>query len=481
MSSQGPPAGFDGQGLVIPSIIANTPANNSGPTKAFVLACIDPRFINVVEQYLAAELGINGFTYDLFILAGGSLGGLNPTSDSSCQYVSASTNWKETLVEHITVARILHSVTKIYIFDHLDCGAYKLCNGDGGVPNGDSDTRSNHITKFEDLQTFLTGQLFAGYTFPLDDIKGFVIDDGSSTGQKAGDIYSISGPVGFLDRTYSIGTYSGANVLVLGCIDPRFSALLTAFLNGYKEVQFNYDLTILAGSSLGVNQSYVGGVGTNRLAGDDGNYSNSILKDYGPNWGPTFFDHVSIARFLHGVTEVWVFDHLDCGAYKNIKLASGGSASLTDNDIAPHTEELRKLQGYMSTYTQSGLGNNGALNPNGFKLAFKGFVMAMDGSITKVIDDGGGTSIGDTTYVPRGYTWTQSSIRDASDFTEFVRQQKTYGSYVGPTAPLNNRSEIYGCWFRLQYLLGRHKKGGCGNSGCVGGIAKQLKGELGDQ
>jgi len=478
MSSQGPPAGFDGQGLVIPSIIANTPANNSGPTKAFVLACIDPRFINVVEQYLAAELGIDGFTYDLFILAGGSLGGLNPTSTSSCQYVSASTNWKQTLVEHITVARILHSVTKIYVFDHLDCGAYKLCNGPLGVPNAASDTQANHITKFNDLKTFLTGQSFDGHTFSLSDVKGFVIDDGSSTGQKPGDIYSIGAPVGFLDPTYSIGTAGGANVLVLGCIDPRFSALLTAFLNGYKEIQFNYDLTILAGSSLGVNQSYVSSISTKRVVGANGNYSNSTLKDYGPNWGPTFFDHVSIARFLHRVTEVWVFDHLDCGAYKNIKFGDGNA---TDNDIAPHTEELRKLQGYMSTYTQSGLGNNGALNPNGFKLAFKGFVMAMDGSITKVIDDGGGTSIGDTTYVPRGYTWTQSSIRNASDYTEFIRQQKVYTSYVGATAPVENQPHIYGSWFRLQYLLGRHKKGGCGNSGCVGGIAKQLKGELGDQ
>jgi len=86
------------------------------------------------------------------------------------------------------------------------------------------------------------------------------------------------------------------------------------------------------------------------------------------------------------------------------------------------------------------------------------------------------------TVKPRGFTYSLESIRDASDHTEFVRQSKTYTSYVGPIAPLNNRSEIYGCWFRLQYLLGRHKRGVCnGTAGsCVSGNANQLKGELGE-
>ena len=86
------------------------------------------------------------------------------------------------------------------------------------------------------------------------------------------------------------------------------------------------------------------------------------------------------------------------------------------------------------------------------------------------------------TVKPRGFTYALESIRDASDHTEYVRQAKTYGSYKGPTAPIENRPDVYGCWFRLQYLLGRHKQGVCdGTAGsCVGGNAKQLKGELGD-
>jgi hypothetical protein len=86
------------------------------------------------------------------------------------------------------------------------------------------------------------------------------------------------------------------------------------------------------------------------------------------------------------------------------------------------------------------------------------------------------------TVTPRGYRYSLESIRDASDYTEYIRQQKIYSSYVGAAAPQDNRPDIYGSWFRLQYLLGRHKRGVCTGTGgaCVGGIAKQIDGEIGD-
>ena len=92
---------------------------------------------------------------------------------------------------------------------------------------------------------------------------------------------------------------------------------------------------------------------------------------------------------------------------------------------------------------------------------------------------GGSSAMG--TLKPRDYTYGAESIRDASDYTQFIRQSKVYNSYVGPTAPLNNRPEIYGCWFRLQYLLGRHKQGVClGYSGlCPDSTAADLTGEIG--
>jgi len=378
----------------ITPILPGTPIDNSATTKAFVLACIDPRYINALEQYLANTLGVNGFTYDLFILAGASLGGLN-TTGSLCGYATA--NWQQTLLEHIQVARLLHNVTHLLVFDHLDCGAYKLC----GAPNNDNtDTQDNHIAKFNSFKSLIFGSFGPPIT---NNIFGYVIND-DSLGHP-GCFYDIQSS-DYLPICQHISGASGARVLVLGCIDPRFSSMLTSFLINYKDVQFSYDLTILAGSSLGANQSYnIGAFPTGRTGPTSDAYPTSLIPGLGAAWGPTFFDHLSIARALHGITEVWVFDHLDCGAYKRIKF---GNVANTDLLIPPHTEELTKLMGYINTYTSA----PDYLNLPATSLAFKGFVMDTNGGIAKVVDNGLGVPYVST--VPFG----SSRIRaPASDYT----------------------------------------------------------------
>ena len=356
-------------------ITSGTPIDNSAVTKAFVLACIDPRYIDALEEYLSATLGVNGFTYDLFILAGAGLGGLN-TTGSLCGY--ATTNWQQTLLEHIQVAILLHNVTEVLIFDHLDCGAYKLCNlvatpVSPPNPTG-SDTQDNHITKFNLLKSVIIG----AYPIFTNKVFGYVIND-DSLGHP-GCFFDIQ-TSSYLPVCQHISGASGARVLVLGCIDPRFSAMLTSFLINYKDIQFSYDLTILAGSSLGANQSYTGAFPATRSPPAVGDYSLNLIPQFGGAWGPTFFNHLSIARALHGITEVWVFDHLDCGAYKRIKF---GDVSDPDLDPVPHTAELTKLMGYVDTYTSAAdyLGNPST------SLAFKGFVMDTSGNISKVVDNG---------------------------------------------------------------------------------------------
>ena len=387
-------------------VLAGTPINNSATTKAFILACIDPRYIDALEQYLKDTLGVNGFTYDLFILAGASLGGLNTTAPNICS-VYATVNWQQTLFEHMQVAILLHNVTQVLVFDHLDCGAFKLC----GPPNNDNtDTQENHKIKFELLKDLIEARSFTtnsggtgtGSSIFTAGIFGYVIND-SSLGHP-GCFFDIQ-TSSYLPVCQRISPASGARVLVLGCIDPRFSSMLTSFLINYKDVQFSFDLTILAGSSLGANQSYTT-FPTVRTPPDDGNYPGNEIFALGAAWGPTFFNHLSIARALHGITEVWVFDHLDCGAYKRIKF--GGTTNL-DLDIPPHTEELNKLMGYVDEYTSAAdyLGNPAT------NLAFKGFVMDTRGGITKVVDNGLGVSYVTTT--PFG----SSRIRaPASDYTD---------------------------------------------------------------
>lgn len=366
-------------------IYSGTPNTDSATT--FVLACIDPRYTAALEQYLLQILSTNNNTYDLFILAGAAAGG-NLTTNGTCgntgECAVVNANWRTALLEHIQVAITLHNVSKILVVDHLDCGAYKncvLCNPDGPDQNA-----SNHAAQFTTLKNVINNANFYanGTLFPtlkvtgsniFTTITGLYFDTPPSVNLNLTTLFNYSNEI---QTTQFFPTTTGAQVLVLGCIDPRFSALLSSFLVNYKDVQFIYDLFILAGASLGANQSYTTFPAT-REPTVKGNYIGGIRLDgsiyLGNNWGPTFFDHLAVAIQLHQITEVWVFDHLDCGAYKAIKFNCSGDC---DNAIAPHTEELIKLQGYIKK-TQPAL-------------AFKGFVMDTQGNISKVVDDNRGVS-----------------------------------------------------------------------------------------
>lgn len=186
---------------------------------------------------------------------------------------------------------------------------------------------------------------------------------------------------------------NGAKVLVLSCIDPRFTEFLAWFLTHQKQVHSNYDLFVLAGSSLGVTQ--------NRLSG-------STLF---PNWKGVFIDHLKIAISLHSITEVWVFDHLDCGAYKIIYYNDPTAA---DTAKQPHIDQLIELKDFLATYS---LDATPSVNTAIQALYFKGFIMNTDGRITKVTDDGNGITVQD--QVREGNA-TLSLVISALFFTSVV-------------------------------------------------------------
>ena len=148
--------------------------------------------------------------------------------------------------------------------------------------------------------------------------------------------YMMPEPVPYLDINRQ-----GAKVLVLSCIDPRFTERLAHFLIHNKEVHADYDLFALAGASLGVLQ-----------------------HDY-PNWKQTFLDHVKLAVALHDIKEIWCFDHLDCGMYK----ATLGLADDKDPHVhAKHMTQLREL--LVAEFPQ---------------LGFRGFVLMADGSVKRTV------------------------------------------------------------------------------------------------
>ena len=81
-----------------------------------LLTCIDFRFIDDAGFYM--NIKGNSNNYDQFILAGASLG-----------YNGAIPNYENFTLfgdENIKLSYDLHEISVINIFDHLDCGAYRL-------------------------------------------------------------------------------------------------------------------------------------------------------------------------------------------------------------------------------------------------------------------------------------------------------------------------------------------------------------------
>ena len=86
-------------------------------TEALLLNCIDYRLIAPTYRYMS-ERQMDG-KYDQFILAGASLGVDN----------TKFPEWGKTFWEHVQLAIDLHSIRRIIVMDHRDCGFYKDIHG----------------------------------------------------------------------------------------------------------------------------------------------------------------------------------------------------------------------------------------------------------------------------------------------------------------------------------------------------------------
>jgi carbonic anhydrase len=419
-----------------PTIFSVKP--NDGPTKSLVLSCIDPRFAYATEQYLYDKYTSRGQSYDHFVLAGGALGGGLTASGSGagrCSVLSVASNWNKTLIDHVQLAITLHNVKQIEILDHLNCGAYGTCIA--GVtfgPTGDQGANI-HQPQYISLASNLSTTTFVSHNNIAGSTSGTSIFTGGITGGYFNG-YATSPTTTLIDYggnsilTEVKGPYTGAKVLVLGCIDPRYSSVLSTFLREYKGVKFIYDLFCLAGASIGVNQSYLQN-STVRAEGTLGNvYTSNLLAtngagigNLGSTWGPAFFDHLSLARFLHGITEVWVFDHLDCGAYKAV---SYGDLSNPDLNVDTHIAELKRLKGLIDAYTQGA----DPLNTS-YSVGYKGFIIDVEGNIEKYMD--GNTVLGADVGITgtSGVSTPTVFIRDSSDYTKILKQARLFREFSG--------------------------------------------------
>ena len=83
---------------------------------------------------------------------------------------------------------------------------------------------------------------------------------------------------------------AGVPLLLLQCMDSRYPHRTIQTMDSLG-LRGKYDQLILAGASLGVIHR--------------------------PAWQTTFFDQLAFAIKEHGVSQVLILDHRDCGAYKH--------------------------------------------------------------------------------------------------------------------------------------------------------------------
>jgi carbonic anhydrase-like protein len=110
----------------------------SGTYEAMVLAYIDPRIQEPVRQYTAGR-HLTG-KYSQFTIAGASIGVV----------AAAFKDWHKTFWDNLGASVQLHSIEKVIVINHRDCGAAKIAYGEAAV----ADTAAKTKTHREALAEF---------------------------------------------------------------------------------------------------------------------------------------------------------------------------------------------------------------------------------------------------------------------------------------------------------------------------------------
>ena len=103
---------------LLAAVLSVSRARTVDETEALLLSCMDFRFIDKTERYMAGR-GLRD-KYDHLILAGASLGALTEKYPA----------WNQTFWEHLDIAIQLHRIRKVLVMDHRDCGVYTVILGE---------------------------------------------------------------------------------------------------------------------------------------------------------------------------------------------------------------------------------------------------------------------------------------------------------------------------------------------------------------
>ena len=112
--------------------LMSVPARSATVT-ALAITCIDYRLVDDAGKFFASQKLTND--YDLVALAGASLAAVSSKFPSS-----NAAFW-----DHVGIAKQLHSIKKVIVVDHRECGAYNVAFGKdykgSGAPNWRSTAR----------------------------------------------------------------------------------------------------------------------------------------------------------------------------------------------------------------------------------------------------------------------------------------------------------------------------------------------------
>jgi carbonic anhydrase len=110
-----------------------------GKYEALVLSCIDPRTQEGVRRDMLRRRLIG--KYSQVILAGGAIGVVAP----------AFQDWHKAFWDNLAASVQLHSIKKVVVINHRDCGAAKIAYGADSVKTRDAET-ALHRTVFAEFR-----------------------------------------------------------------------------------------------------------------------------------------------------------------------------------------------------------------------------------------------------------------------------------------------------------------------------------------
>ena len=109
------------------------------------------------------------------------------------------------------------------------------------------------------------------------------------------------------------------NVLLVSCMDLRLLDEIVGFME-HDNLTNRYDQFILAGASLSACFT--------AFSEDYDRNMTGKFEDF-KNWKGALFNHIGLAIDLHGIEDIYIMEHRECGAYKSF--LKGSSFSTDDH------------------------------------------------------------------------------------------------------------------------------------------------------